>query len=280
MEDQPDIDSLGIKALKELIVAADLSTEDCIDKADLRARAREALAAKAANPKPTATSTSASSTTSASTTTSTKDEVIGTYECIVKGPPDLLSGTGEPADLIIIALHGLGASNKDLVDVPSILGQYESAVGASRLLEVYPQAPLGPMGAAWWNFDVMQFMQVQMTPPGPAREQLIAKLIRQKFDGLDTCRANVKAVIDHARKLAAGASGTPLPYSRVVLAGFSLGSMTVLDVALQLDETVSGVVGACPRPPFCALLQPSQLSLPACSCQQTRHPSAARRLAS
>ena len=86
MEDQPDIDSLGIKALKELIVAAGLSTEDCIDKADLRARAREALAAKAANPKPTAASTSALHHLHFHHH-STKDEVIGTTSASSRGHP-------------------------------------------------------------------------------------------------------------------------------------------------------------------------------------------------
>ena len=50
MADEPDVDALGIKDLKALIVGAGLSTEDCIDKADLRARAREALEAKKNKP--------------------------------------------------------------------------------------------------------------------------------------------------------------------------------------------------------------------------------------
>lgn len=235
MSDEPDIDTLGIKALKELITGAGLSVEDCLDKADLRARAREALAAKKAAPVPAASS-------AASTTM--KEEVIGTYQSIIKGPADLLNGTGEPADLVIIALHGLGASNRDLVDVPSTLGSYESGIAKARMIEVFPQAPMGAMGAAWWSFDAMQFMQVQMTPPGPQREQLVAALIRRKFDGLDACRTNMRAVVERARALGGGASGTPLPMSRVVLAGFSLGSMTALDLALTYEEgeSVAGVL--------------------------------------
>ena len=41
----PDVETLGVKALKELIVSAGLSAEGCIDKDELRNRAREALAA-------------------------------------------------------------------------------------------------------------------------------------------------------------------------------------------------------------------------------------------
>ena len=44
VDKQPEIETLGIKALKELVTSAGLSTVDCIDKADLLERAREALA--------------------------------------------------------------------------------------------------------------------------------------------------------------------------------------------------------------------------------------------
>ena len=44
MADQPDVDAMGIKALKQLIESSGLSHADCFEKADLRARSREALA--------------------------------------------------------------------------------------------------------------------------------------------------------------------------------------------------------------------------------------------
>ena len=43
MSSEPDVDTLGIKALRELISSAGLSYEDCIEKSDLRVRAGEAL---------------------------------------------------------------------------------------------------------------------------------------------------------------------------------------------------------------------------------------------
>jgi len=169
---------------------------------------------------------------------------IGVYECIVQGPPELINGGGgPPADVLILGLHGLGASNTDLVDLPKILGQLEPSIGSARRVEVYPQAPMTSVGSAWWQLDLMGFMQVLMMPQGPAREAGIAKLIRTKFPGVDECRAQMKAVLAEARKLAGGSDG-PLPFSRVVIGGFSLGSITSLDVALQLDagETVAGVL--------------------------------------
>ena len=96
---------------------------------------------------------------------------MGGYPCIVKAPADLLDGTGAPADLVVLALHGLGAQNTDLAPVPDMLAAIEPRV-ATRRLEIFPQAPMGQMGAAWWTFDVMGFMQANMAPAGPQRSRL------------------------------------------------------------------------------------------------------------
>ena len=228
MADEPDVDTLGIKDLKALIVSAGLSTEDCIDKADLRARAREALEAKknkpAAPPPPPSSSSSGH-----------QKRTMAGYDCIVKMPPDLASGEGAPVDLIVIGLHGLGAQNTDLADVPQVLGTLEPKLGAMRRLEIFPQAPMGQFGAAWWSFDVMSFMQANMAPPGPQREQMIAQLIRKKPPDLDQCREKMLTLLKEATALGGGSSGAPVPYSRVLLAGFSLGAITSLDLALQMN---------------------------------------------
>jgi predicted esterase len=227
-----DIDGMGIKALKELIASAGLSTEDCLDKADLRQRAREAVAK---GPKVAASTASPAGG---------GERTLGGYPCIVKGPPELLEGGGggEKADLLIIALHGLGASSSDLADVPTLLGQLEPSLSKSsgcRMVEVYPQAPQGAMGAAWWSLDFMAFMQAQMAPPGPQREALTAQFIRKKPDGMDECRAQMLALLAEARTIAGGADG-PLPLRRVLLAGFSLGAITALDLALLAGEGEKG----------------------------------------
>ena len=166
------------------------------------------------------------------------------YDCIVKMPPDLASGEGAPVDLIVIGLHGLGAQNSDLADVPQVLGTLEPKLGAMRRLEIFPQAPMGQFGAAWWSFDVMSFMQANMAPPGPQREQMIAQLIRKKPPDLDQCREKMLTLLKEATALGGGSSGAPVPYSRVLLAGFSLGAITSLDIALHLDaeSSVAGVL--------------------------------------
>ena len=219
-----DIAALSIKELKALIQRAGLSAADCIDKADLRARAAEAdalLQSKAA----TGATPAASSTESLRT--------LGGYECLVHGAtsgPD-----GPTADLAIIVLHGLNATYRDFADLPGILGTTERELGAKRVLYAFPQAPRRAIGAAWWDFDVMGMMQAQMTMD----QEAIARLIRRRPDGLDACRTSMAALIAEVRALAGG-----IPPSRVLLAGFSLGAITALDLALQRtpEDAVGGVV--------------------------------------
>ena len=136
--DEPDIDTLGIKALKELITGAGLSTEDCIDKADLRARAREALQAKKASP--------AASAAPAVPSASAKpgERQLGGYPCKIEllNCDDLLTAeAGPPADLLLIVLHGLGATNSDFVHIPAAFSGLDARFGASRIVSVFPQAP-------------------------------------------------------------------------------------------------------------------------------------------
>ena len=68
---------------------------------------------------------------------------------------------------------------------------------------------------------------------GAEREALIAQLIRKEHPGMDVCRTNMMKLLDETRAIAGG-SGGPLPWSKVLLSGFSLGSITALDVALYL----------------------------------------------
>ena len=126
MDEEPDIDTLGIKALKELITSAGLSTEDCIDKADLRARAREAVAAAKSKPAPPPAPASGGSV----------QRQLGGYQSIVKGPADLLAGdaAAAPADMLVIILHGLGASNTDFEDIPRMLYGLDSKLSGARIV--------------------------------------------------------------------------------------------------------------------------------------------------
>jgi len=227
-----DVSSLSISALKALIQKGGLSFEDCIDKDDLRARAKEAQDRLASAPPPTTTSSSA-------TTGQRADRVLAGYPCIIKGPPELLDGSGgPPADLVLVCLHGLGASNTDFADILPLLASNEPALGTARIVQVYPQAPQTPIGTAWWTFDVMKFMQAAMQQD----QALMAQLIRDKPEGLDACRTSMSQLLDEARKL--GGGGAPIGLSKVLMAGFSLGAITALDTALNCPagDSVAGVL--------------------------------------
>ena len=234
-----DIDSMSLKDLKALIAKAGLSSADCLDKADLRARAREATERLASAPASGSSSNAASGGVS-SNTDAVSNKTMGGYPCIIKGPADLIDGSGAPADLVIVVLHGLGATNSDLVDVPGLLRQFEPSLGNARLLQIFPQAPQTAIGTAWWTFDVMGFMQAGMT----GDNNLIAQLIRKKPADLDACREHFDTLLTEARTLGAGGKGgadgvegvvdrPALPMGKVLLAGFSLGAITSLDLALH-----------------------------------------------
>jgi len=231
-----DVDSLSVKELKELINKAGLSIDDCVDKSDLLARAREArtaLSAVGSGDTPPTPSEQQTSSPSGSRS-------MAGYECVVNGPSDLLNeSTGKPADLLFIGLHGLGASSTDLADLPKSLSTFEPSLASLRIVGVFPQAPQTTIGAAWWKIDVQRMMMASFQ----GDQNAMAQLIREKPEGLDACRAAMRELIKQARALAGGSMG-PLPTNRIILAGFSLGAITSLDLALQQDPTeqVGGVV--------------------------------------
>jgi predicted esterase len=216
-----DLTTLSLKALKDLIARAGLSSADCIDKADLRARAAEAQERLKASAPKTRSGGSGGSFERVS-------RKFGPYDCIVLGHADVLRGSAT-ADLCVIILHGLGATSSDFADLPSMLG-VDAALAGRRMLYVFPQAPAVPMlGYAWWQIDVMSFLTLQSAAP-----DAIAKLIREAPVGLDRCRASLAVLLQEVRGFAAAASGKPFHPKRLLLGGFSQGAMTSMDAALQV----------------------------------------------
>ena len=187
-----DIDSLSLKELKAFIAEAGLSFADCLDKDDLRSRAREAQEKmKSAPPKPAAPSSGPAQTT----------KTLGGYECIVNGPGNVLNG-GDAADFVVVMMHGLGASNTDLVAAGEMLAQYEPGLATKKIVWIFPQAPMTMIGAAWWTLDVMSFMTLLGNPSG--KEDQVAKLIREEPPGLAECRTRMASLVAEAKKLAGG----------------------------------------------------------------------------
>ncbi|KAH8067289.1 calcium ion binding protein [Aureococcus anophagefferens] len=119
-----DVDSMGVKAMKELIRSAGLSHADCCEKADLRNRSREALArlaeAKARRPAPAPGAP--------------ETATFGTWPTIVKYAN---GATRESHDLVVVMLHGVNAPPDDLVPLCDPMGQL---LGGTRCVFAFPSA--------------------------------------------------------------------------------------------------------------------------------------------
>ena len=152
-----------------------------------------------------------------------KIEQLGGLNCRIVQQVD----GGEP-ELVVILCHGFGAPGTDLVGLGAELMRCQP-----RLMEgtqfIFPEAPLsleefGAFGGrAWWPLDVAKLNAA--IESGEFRDQ-------RKYDPpeLANARKLLTALVDEVR------GRTGLPASRIVLGGFSQGSMLATDVALRLDE--------------------------------------------
>ena len=143
------------------------------------------------------------------------------------GPP-----AGEPVDAAAILCHGFGAPGGDLVGLAGSL--FAAAPGiAGRVRLHFPAAPLdlGPLGMpggrAWWLLDMNR-----LNLPPVAR---VAALRGERPAGVDALRTQFDACVDSLL--------TPdgLPPGRLVLGGFSQGSMLAADYALRSDRELGGL---------------------------------------
>jgi len=219
-DDEDDaINAMSVKKLRAHISAAGLCFTDCIEKSDLRQRAREASAAA---PAP--------ATTTAMKLVESVRTMAG-YSCVLNSP-------GEGAiDLVVIVLHGYGASNDNFSPLPSLFaGMPNSPLRGKRIAWIFPQAKADKAGVpAWWDIDVMEWMSSMQG--GTAA---LARLIRKEFGGLPECRASMAQLLSEVDLLFQGHGGGPAP---LCFGGFSQGAMTAMDAALSLPVgRVKGVI--------------------------------------
>ena len=135
-------------------------------------------------------------------------------------------GNGAGDGPVVVLMHGFGASGTDLVGLHQAL----DAPKGTRF--VFPEAPLVlpmPMmdSRAWWMIDIARFQAAMIS--GEFRD-----LRKTEPDGMSDAREMVNemlTVID-----------TTLQPSKLVLGGFSQGSMLSLDVALRGDRDFAGLL--------------------------------------
>lgn len=151
-------------------------------------------------------------------------ETLGGLTCRIEQQMDDDATPG----LVVILCHGFGAPGTDLVGLgPELLGA--SPAIAESVQFIFPEAPLsldeyGMFGGrAWWPLDVAQLQAAIQN--GTFRD-----LRNDHPEGLPEAREMLMALIAEVRER------TGLPMSRIVLGGFSQGSMLTTDVSLRLEE--------------------------------------------
>jgi phospholipase/carboxylesterase len=153
-----------------------------------------------------------------------RKEQFADLKAYVTGGSDGEGGGDGP---LVVLMHGFGAPGFDLVDLGSMLDVPE----AVRF--VFPEAPLalGPGfggGRAWWMLDMALF-------EARARGESVDRS-DELPPALPEVSAQVSALISEVERRFA------VPRSRLVLGGFSQGSMLACDVALQMEEKPAGLL--------------------------------------
>jgi len=150
---------------------------------------------------------------------------IAGLDAVLTGGADR-EGGGTNAPLVVL-LHGFGAPGDDLVPLWRVMRVPREA----RF--VFPAAPLethmmpGVDSRAWWHIDMMA-MQTAIER-GELRD-----LSGQEPEGLTAAREHMDAFLTELVK-----SHAP---TKLVLGGFSQGSMLALDVALRTTHKVDALV--------------------------------------
>jgi phospholipase/carboxylesterase len=153
-----------------------------------------------------------------------KNEQLGGLNCRTVQQVD----DDKQPELVVILCHGFGASGTDLVGLGEELMRCQPRLMESTQF-IFPEAPLSleefgfQGGRAWWPLDVAKLNAAIQT--GEFRDQ-------RKYNPpeLADARELLTALVNEVQ------GRTGLPASRIVLGGFSQGSMLATDVALRLDE--------------------------------------------
>jgi phospholipase/carboxylesterase len=222
--EESEVDSMSIKQLRSAISSAGLSFADCIEKNDLRARAREACV-RLQEAKALREAQGGGGSGGGGGGGGGGGKKFGVFECLTEGD-------AEKPDLVVVFLHGYGATADNFTDVAQF-AKKSPQLASKKVYFVFPQASAGPAGASeWWVIDPMKWMMAMQQG-----EQGIAKLIREEPPGLPAFRTNMQALLEEV------VAFTGVGYDKVVLGGFSQGAMSAMDLALSLpaDKTVAGV---------------------------------------
>lgn len=132
---------------------------------------------------------------------------------------------GDPNGLVVIALHGFGADNQDLLGLAEVV---RTPPGTTWVFPNAPlEVPIGPhmTGRAWFPIDMVALQTAMM-----AGGHVDLSTIRPP--GLEVARAKVEAML----------AELGVPWNRLVLLGFSQGAMVATAVACQAPQSPAALV--------------------------------------
>jgi phospholipase/carboxylesterase len=135
--------------------------------------------------------------------------------------------------LTVVLMHGYGAPGDDLV---GLAGAIDAPAGTTFL---FPEAPnsLGDAAMmsllgdarAWWQIDIGRYQRAIM-------QGTLDALVNDIPDGMKEAREQLIEMLDVYER------ETKTPGERIVLGGFSQGSMLATDVALRMKRPLAGLV--------------------------------------
>jgi len=149
---------------------------------------------------------------------------IADLDAVLTGGIDREGGGTGP---LVVLLHGFGAPGDDLVPLHRVMGVPRETRFA------FPAAPLetnmmpGYDSRAWWHIDMLRLQDA--IERGDMRD-----LSGEEPEGLADARAKMDAFLTQIRR--------DLAPSKLVLGGFSQGSMLSMDVALRTSHQVDALV--------------------------------------
>lgn len=153
-----------------------------------------------------------------------QSKTLGGLSCKIV---DALESDRSP-DWVVVLCHGFGAPGADLVPLgPEWISSNPEL--AEKVRFVFPEAPLsldefGMIGSrAWWHIDMERLAAA--IEHGELRD-----LRGDLPEELPEARRLLMALVEDVKR------ETGLPASRLVLGGFSQGSILATDVALRLEE--------------------------------------------
>jgi phospholipase/carboxylesterase len=140
-----------------------------------------------------------------------------------------------PPKGLVVLCHGFGAPGDDLLGLAESLVAQNPTLADVRFL--FPQGPLslGQWGfgdaRAWWMIDFEKLDALKR-----AGGDALAQFRRIEPEGMAAARRQLTVSIAEAM------NGTKLPYSKLILGGFSQGAMITTDVALRLEDAPAALV--------------------------------------